>query len=121
MVLGGPNGGADGQLASGDVGQPVAVTIKQSAEPGRVRLELNRSLTGQGHEFYDAAPVRAETFGAVLAERLFATGKVRAVHVMSSVVTVDLVPGASADSLVTIVTDLYQYWKPGMVPTVPTA
>lgn len=111
----------DGQLASSRVGQPVAVTVKQSVEPGRVRLELNRSLTGQGHEYYDAAPAREDTFGAVLARRLFATGKVRAVHVMSSVVTLDLAPGASADSLVGIVTDLYQYWKPGMVPSVPTA
>lgn len=103
------------------MGQPVAVAVKQSADPGRVRLELNRSLTGQGHEYYDATPARCETFGAVLAERLFATGKVRAVHVMSSVVTIDLVPGAGVESLVGIVTDLYQYWKPGMVPAVPTA
>lgn len=109
------------QLASGHVGQPVAVTVKRSAEPGRVRFELNRSLTGQGHEYFDAPPAREETFGAVLAARLFATGKVRAVHVMSSMVTVDMSPGADASSLVQIVTDLYQFWKPGMVPTVPSA
>jgi hypothetical protein len=103
------------------VGQPVAVTVKQSAEAGRVRFELNRSLTGQGHESYEASPDREDTFGAVLAKRLFATGKVKAVHVFSSVVTVDLVPGSDASSLTQIITDLYQYWKPGMVPTVPTA
>ncbi len=108
------------QLASVRVGQPVAVTLKQSAEAGRVRFELNRSLTGQGHETYESAPSRQETFGAVLAARLFATGKVRAVHVFSSVVTVDITPGANASDLTQIVTDLYQYWKPGMVPTVPT-
>ena len=39
----------------------------------------------------------------------------------SSVVTVDLVPGSDAASLTQIITDLYQYWKPGMVPSVPTA
>lgn len=103
------------------MGQPVAVTVKQSAEPGRVRFELNRSLTGQGHEFYESAPDRQESFGAVLAVRLFATGKVRAVHVFSSVVTVDMVPGTNASELAQIITDLYQYWKPGMVPVVPTA
>jgi hypothetical protein len=103
------------------VGQPVAVTIKHSVEPNRVRFELNRSLTGQGHESFDAPPAREETFGAVLATRLFASGVVRAVHVMSSVVTVDLTPGSDPASLVPIITDLYQYWKPGMVPSVPTA
>jgi hypothetical protein len=86
-----------------------------------VRFELNRSLTGQGHESYDAAPDRAETFGAVLAQRLFATGTVKSVHVMSSVVTVEMSQGSDASGLVQIITDLYQYWKPGMVPVVPTA
>lgn len=95
--------------------------MKQSAEPGRVRFELNRSLTGQGHEQYDAPPAREDTFDAVMAGRLFASGLVRSVHVMSSVVTVDLVPGADASKLVQIITDLYQYWKPGMVPVVPVA
>jgi hypothetical protein len=103
------------------MGQPVVVTMKPSLEPGRVRFELNRSLTGQGHESYDAAPDRADTFGAVLAQRLFATGTVKSVHVMSSVVTVEMSRGSDASGLVQIITDLYQYWKPGMVPVVPTA
>ena len=103
------------------MGQPVAVTMKPSVEPGRVRYELNRSLTGQEHEHYDAAPGRTDTFGAVLAARLFTTGVVRRVHVYSSVVTVDLAPGGDAAALVPMITDLYQYWKPGMVPAVPTA
>ncbi|MFM8713353.1 MAG: hypothetical protein ACKOE7_08320 [Actinomycetota bacterium] len=103
------------------MGQPVAVTIKRSAEAGRMRFELNRSLTGQEHEQYDSAPDREDTFGAVVAVRLFATGSVRAVHVMSNVVTADLAPGADPAPLAQIITDMYQYWKPGMVPTVPTA
>ena len=101
------------------MGQPVAVTVTRSHEPGRVRYEINRSLTGQEHENYESTPHRTETFGAVLAERLFATGLVRAVHVYSSVVTVDLVAGADAEALTSIIQDLYQYWKPGMVPVVP--
>ncbi len=109
------------QLAFVRMGQPVAVTLKRSAEPGRVRFELNRSLTGQGHESYDQIPQRTETFGGVLAQRLFATGLVQRVHVYSSVVTVDLVPGADADQLTPILVDLYQYWKPGMEPSLPTA
>lgn len=103
------------------MGQPVAVTMKRTTEPNRVRFELNRSLTGQGHESYHVAPERTETFGAVLAQRLFAAGVVTAVHVYSSVVTVDVVPGTSPDVLSPIIVDLYQYWKPGMVPVVPTA
>lgn len=101
------------------MGQPVAVTVTRSHEPGRVRYELNRSLTGQEHENYESTPHRTETFGAVLAERLFATGLVRAVHIYSSVVTVDLVVGGDADALTAVIQDLYQYWKPGMVPVVP--
>jgi len=108
------------QLASLRMGQPVVVTMKRTSEPNRVRFEMNRSLTGQGHESYDASPERAETFGAVLAQRLFAAGVVTAVHVYSSVVTVDITPGANADALSPIIVDLYQYWKPGMVPVVPT-
>ena len=103
------------------MGQPVAVTLKRSVEPGRVRFELNRSLTGQGHESYDQSPARTETFGAVLAQRLFATDVVLRVHVYSSVVTVDMVPGANAETLTPVIVDLYQYWKPGMEPSVPTA
>jgi hypothetical protein len=102
------------------MGQPVVVTMKRTSEPNRVRFEMNRSLTGQGHESYEASPERAETFGAVLAQRLFAAGVVTAVHVYSSVVTVDITPGANADALSPIIVDLYQYWKPGMVPVVPT-
>lgn len=109
------------QLAFVRMGQPVAVTLKRSVEPGRVRFELNRSLTGQGHESYDQSPARTETFGAVLAQRLFATGVVLRVHVYSSVVTVDMVPGANAETLTPVIVDLYQYWKPGMEPSVPTA
>lgn len=103
------------------MGQPVAVTTKQSSSPGRVRFEINRSLTGQGHEHYESAPQHADTFGAVVAQRLFATGLVSAVHVYSSVITVDMVPGSNPQPLESIIVDLYQYWKPGMVPTVPSA
>ena len=101
------------------MGQPVAVTVKRSAEPGRVRFELNRSLTGQEHESFDASPQHTPTFAGVLAQRLFATGIVRHMHAFSSVVTVEMTPGSDAETLVPIIVDLYQYWKPGMVPIVP--
>jgi hypothetical protein len=52
----------------------------------------------------------------VVAQRLFATGQVAAVHVYGNVITVDLAKGAGAQGLEQVVRDLYQYWKPGMEP-----
>jgi len=99
------------------MGQPVAVTTKPSPTPGRARFELNRSLTGMGHERYtDAAQAKGPKPADELARRLFATGSVSAVHVFGSMVTVDLASGTSADRLVPVIEHLYQYWKPGMQP-----
>jgi hypothetical protein len=99
------------------VGQLVAVTEKPSTSPGVVRFELNRALTGMGHERFRSA---AEAFGprpaAELARRLFATGQAAAVHVYSNMVTVDLAKGATSAGLADVVRHLYQYWMPGMVP-----
>lgn len=102
------------------MGQPVAVEEKQGRSASVVRFETNRSLTGQGHESFasidDAIGVRP---AAVIARRLFESGQVEAVHVFGNVVTATVKAGASAVGLDDIVRNLYQYWKPGMVP--PTA
>jgi hypothetical protein len=99
------------------MGQLVAVTEKPSSSPGVVRFELNRALTGMGHERFRSA---AEAFGprpaAELARRLFATGKAAAVHVYSNQVIVDLAKGATSTGLSDVVAHLYQYWQPGMAP-----
>ena len=77
------------------MGQMVAVTEKPSSQPGVVRFELNRALTGMGHEHFTSA---ADAFGprpaAELARRLFATGQVDAVHVYANIVTVELAQAA---------------------------
>ena len=52
----------------------------------------------------------------MLANRFFATGNVSAVHVYGNMITVDVKPGSSSDSLIKVVEDLYQYWTPGKVP-----
>ena len=66
--------------------------------------ELNRSLTGMGHERYASiAQASGATPGAELARRLFATGKVGGVHVYANVVTVDLLKGFQSDGLVDLV------------------
>ena len=99
------------------MGQPVAVTVKPSTSPNRVRFELNRSLTGMGHERYtEAAQAKGVKPADELARRLFATGSVSAVHVYGSMVTVETRAGADVSAMQTAVENLYQYWKPGMEP-----
>lgn len=99
------------------MGQLVGVVEKQSATPGVVRFELNRSLSGQGHERFaspgDAVGPRPS---AALARELFATGKVAGVHVYANVVTVDLAKGFDASGLGDVVREMYRYWKPGVQP-----
>lgn len=90
---------------------------KQGGRPGLVRYELNRNLTGMGHERFrspdDAVGPRPS---AELARRLFATGQVDAVHTYLNVVTVDVKKGFTSEGLGRIVEDLYLYYRPGVVP-----
>lgn len=99
------------------MGQLVAVTEKESSTPGVVRFEVNRTLSGQGHERYRSP---ADAWGPSqtdeLARRLFATGQVAGVHVYANIITVDLQKGYDAEGLSDIVRDLHQYWKAGVTP-----
>ena len=99
------------------MGQPVAVLEGPAGKLGMVRFEANRSFTGMGHErFTSPEQATGSRPAAVVAQRLFATGQVAAVHVYANVITVDLAKGAGAQGLEQVVRDLYQYWKPGMEP-----
>ncbi|MCU1364530.1 MAG: hypothetical protein JWN39_169 [Ilumatobacteraceae bacterium] len=99
------------------MGQLVGVVEKNSSIPGFVRYELNRNLTGSGHErFGSADDAIGPRPSAELARRLFGTGHVAGVHVYMNQITVDLQKGFTSDGLIDIVRDLYQYWKPGMTP-----
>lgn len=99
------------------MGQLVAVTEKPSSVPGVVRFELNRALTGMGHEHFTSA---ADAFGprpaAELARRLFGTGQVDAVHVYANIVTVEIARGGDPSPLTDIIRTMYRYWQPGMTP-----
>lgn len=99
------------------MGQLVAVTEKPSSSPGLARFELNRALTGMGHEVFTSA---ADAFGprpaADLARRLFGTGQVGAVHIYANIVTVELARGGDAAPLAEIIRTMYRYWQPGMTP-----
>jgi hypothetical protein len=99
------------------MGQLVAVEQKAGGESTIVRFETNRSLTGMGHErFTSAAEAKGPRPAAVIARRFFEAGHVSWVHVYGNCITASLEAGASQASLNEIVRDLYQYWKPGMVP-----
>jgi hypothetical protein len=99
------------------MGQPVAVIEKPSSTPGMLRFEANRNLTGMGHErFRSVLDAVGVTPSAELARRLFATGRIDALHIFGNFITIDLAKGYSADGLSDVVRDLYRYWQPGMVP-----
>jgi hypothetical protein len=99
------------------MGQPVGVVEKPSSHPGIVRFETNRNLGSMGHtRFAEYDEAVGQTPSAVLARRLFDTGKVSAVHVFSNVVTVSLAPGQTSSGLQQLVEGLYTYYVPGFVP-----
>jgi hypothetical protein len=103
------------------MGQPVTVIEKPSATPGVIRYEINRNLTGMGHEsFRSADDAVGDTPSAELARRLFAAGGVASVHVYANIITVELADGADPDELRGVIEDLYLYYTDGVVPTVPT-
>jgi hypothetical protein len=98
------------------MGQPVAVVEKPSTSPGIVRFEVNRTLTGMGHErFASTGDAVGPRPAAELARRLFATGKVAGVHIYANVITVELADD-DASGLGDVVRDLHKYWMPGMEP-----
>ena len=99
------------------MGQLVAVEQKAGGASTIVRFETNRSLTGMGHErFTSAAEAKGPRPAAVIARRFFEAGHVSWVHVYGNCITASLEAGALQADLNEIVRDLYQYWKPGMVP-----
>jgi hypothetical protein len=99
------------------MGQLVGVVEKPSSQPAVIRLELNRNLTGVGHErFSSAADAVGPRPAAALARELFATGKVEWVHAYMNMVTIDLVKGYDSSGLADIARELYRYWKPGVEP-----
>lgn len=93
------------------MGQPITVIEKPSPTPGIARFEVNRSLTGMGHERY-ASPddILAERPVDELARRLFDSGGVQAVHVNNSVITVELTEGWSGEKLLDIIRGLFLYY-----------
>jgi hypothetical protein len=93
------------------MGQPIVVTEVPGLHHGTVRFELNRSLTGMGHERYRAGdPVEGDRPADELARRFFATGQVTAMHAYMSVVTATLADGSTSEGLKELVEDLYRFY-----------
>jgi L-fucose mutarotase/ribose pyranase (RbsD/FucU family) len=102
------------------MGQPIAVVRKPTNRPGVLRFEINRSLTGMGHERYlsldDASGARPVD---ELARRLLAQPGVKSVHVYSNVITVETEGNVDVDALEDIIRSLYIHYTEGVAPSFP--
>ena len=99
------------------MGQPVTVVERPTSDPGVVRFELNRSLTGMGHKHYVAGQeISGDRPPDVLAQRLFEHGGIEAVHIYSNVVTIKLQSGTTAAGLKELMEKLYIHYLPGVEP-----
>jgi len=98
------------------MGQPVTVVQKTSAKPGVMRFEINRSITGMGHERYRAdAEVSGERPPDQLARTLFGLGGIDRVHVNSNVITLDVAKGGvDAETVRSAIADMFTYYRPGV-------
>ncbi len=107
------------------MGQLITVTEKPTTRDGVAVFELNRSLTGMGHERYRSPEIAGNRPVDELARRLFATGLVKAVHVYSNIVTVELAEGGAAEgarqALADVIHELFTYYREGVEVAEPTA
>jgi hypothetical protein len=104
------------------MGQLITVTRKPSVRSNVAIFELNRSLTGMGHErFRSASDATRDKPHEELARRLFAAGGVVGIHIYSNMVTVDLTEGADPDAMEEIIRDLFTYYREGVEVVDPMA
>ena len=96
------------------MGQLVTFLRTRSPRPGLVRFELNRTLTGMGHERYRAGQeILGDRPVDELARRMLATGRLRSLHIHGSVITAELAH-ADESGLGEVITSLYTYYRPGV-------
>ena len=99
------------------MGQSVMVSEKPTGRPGVVRFEVNRPLTGMGHERYASLEdCVGERPPDVLARRLFEHGGVSAVHIYGNQVTVELEPFGTSEGMIEIVRGLLTHYVEGVAP-----
>lgn len=96
------------------MGQPVTFLRTTAPRPGLVRFELNRSLTGMGHERYRAGEeILGDRPPDVLARRLFELDGIAAIHMYSQMITVEL-DERGATGAEDVIRELYTYYVPGV-------
>jgi hypothetical protein len=99
------------------MGQSIAVSEKPTGRTGVVRFEVNRPLTGMGHERYRSLEdCTGDRPPDILARRLLERGGVKAVHVYGNQITVELEPFATSDGLIEIVRGLFTHYLEGVEP-----
>lgn len=102
------------------MGQPIVVVQKPSSTKGVLRFEINRSLTGMGHERYrSAADATGNRPPDEMARRLFEHGGVDAVHVYSNMITVELAKGETGEGMLELVEQLFIHYREGVQPSIP--
>lgn len=123
------------------MGKSVQIVAFARPRAGFVRIEIDRSLTGTGHESYNEAPIEDSVRPTdVLARTLFETGIVQRVHIFSNVITIALRsvgPGVFLETELTfedpsrvtmedtqqvstlrnVVEQLFVHYRPGVLPT----
>jgi len=102
------------------MGQPIRVTEKPTSREGVIRFELNRVLTGMGHEEYgSSADVHGERPPDQLARRLFEHEAVQRIAIYGNEVTVELKAWKTAEGLREAIEGLYIHYLPGVTPSLP--
>jgi len=102
------------------MGEPVTVIERQTSVPGVIRFQINRSVSGTGHEvFRSAADAQAQTPSAKLARALFEQGGIQAVHIYGNIITVHLASGQTGAALKPIIESLYIFYKEGVEVAYP--
>lgn len=104
------------------MGQLIAVSRRPGFRPGVAVFELNRSLSGMGHERYRVGDqIDGNRPVDELARRLFAEGGIDGVHIYSNVVTVDLAKGFTGEGIDQVIMDLFTYYREGVEVVDPMA
>ncbi len=102
------------------MGQPVTVIEKPTATPGVIRYEINRAITGTGHEYYTSLDdAQGDRPADRLARILFERGGIDAVHVNANVITVHLADASPPSGIKELIEELFLYYREGVVPVVP--
>tara|TARA_B110000438_G_C15792674_1_gene641443 strand:- start:1727 stop:2062 length:336 start_codon:yes stop_codon:yes gene_type:complete len=102
------------------MGQPINVLSTHSFRPGIYRFEINRCLTGMGHErFNHDDEIIGQTPADELARRLFSLEGVKGVQLNSNMITVEATETDSLiDQITEVIKGLYLYYVDGVeVPT----